>query len=247
MFGPVSTTSWEVEPFKRNIVGDEGLPGRRGPALDDRMTRVDDGHLVAVVHLRLDVIVDGRAFRERRQHVERAQRARRRLDPGRLGGDGRAQGVEDLQLALDDAFVGSQNALLVLLQRGSDEALAAGDRLFPVIVGRHRVEVRFRHLDVVAEHAVVPDFQRGDARPRALALFHRRDELLAGPADGLELVETRVHAVAREPAFARQRRRLVDQRRLNAVADVAEVVELRDERLEERRAEGGQRARAPAE
>ncbi len=209
------------------------------------MTRVDDGHLVAVVHLRLDVVVDGRAFRERRQDVERAQRARRRLDPGRFGGDGRAQGVEDLQLALDDALVGSQNLLLVLLQRGSDEALAAGDRLLPVIVGRHRVEVRFRHLDVIPEHAVVPDLQGGDARPRALPLFHGRDELLAGSADRLELVEPRVHAVAREPPFARQRRRLVDQRGFNAVADVAEVVELGDERLDERRAQGGQQLAHP--
>ena len=245
MFGPVSTTSWEVDPFKSDIVGDEGLPGRRGPALDDRMTRVDDGHLVAVVHLGLDVIVDGRVFRERRQDVERAQRARRRLDPGRLGGDGRAQGVEDLQLALDNALVGSQNALLVLLQRGSDEAFATGDRLFPVIVGRDRVEVRFRHLDVIAEHAVVPDLQGSDARSRSLSLFHGRDELLAGSADRLELVQTRVHAVAREPPFARQRRRFVDQGGLDAVADVAEVVELGDERLEERRAEGGQQLAHP--
>ncbi len=54
----------------------------------------------------------------------------------------------------------------------------------------------------------------------------------------LQLVKTRVHAVAREPAFARQRRRFVDQGGFNAVADVVEVVEFGDERLEERRAEG---------
>ena len=54
--------------------------------LDDRMPRVDDDDLVAVVHVRLGVVVDGGGLGERGEHVERRERARRRLDARRLGG-----------------------------------------------------------------------------------------------------------------------------------------------------------------
>ena len=39
---------------------------------------------------------------------------------------------------------------------------------------------------------------------------------------------SRIDAVAREPAFARERRRIVDERRFDQLADVRQVVELRD-------------------
>ena len=64
------------------------------------------------------------------------------------------------------------------------------------------------------------------------------DDLLAGTADRLQLVELRVDAVARESAVARERRRLVDKRSLDGVADVGQIVELGHERTHERRLEG---------
>ena len=42
-----------------------------------------------------------------------------------------------------------------------------------------------------------------------------------------QLVELRVDAVAREAAVARERRRLVDECRLDELADVGQIVELR--------------------
>ena len=48
-----------------------------------------------------------------------------------------AQRLEQLELALEDPLVGAEHLLLVLLQRRRDEALAAGDRLLAVVVGRH--------------------------------------------------------------------------------------------------------------
>ncbi len=63
--------------------------------------------------------------------------------------------------------------------------------------------------------------------PRALALLHLGDDLLAGAADAAQLVELGVDAVAGEAAVARQRRRLVDERRFDPVAHVHEIVELR--------------------
>ena len=71
-----------------------------------------------------------------------------------------AQRLEQLDFALDDPLVGAEHLLFVLLQRRRDEALAAGDGLLAVVVGRHAGEVRLRDLDVVAEHAVVADLER---------------------------------------------------------------------------------------
>ena len=108
------------------------------------MAAVDHRQLVAVVHVRLDVVVDGRRLREGRQHVERGQGSRGLLDPRRLAADAVAQPFEDLELALENPLVGAEDFLLVFLERRRDEALAAGDRLLPQVVGGHRVQVRLR-------------------------------------------------------------------------------------------------------
>ena len=50
-----------------------------------------------------------------------------------------------------------------------------------------------------------------------------------------QIVELGVHTVAREAAVAGHGRRLVDERPLDEVADVGEVVELRAEADQERR------------
>jgi hypothetical protein len=109
---------------ERDVVRHERVAA--GPALDDRMPRIDDDHLVAVVDVRLDVVVDRRRFGERAEHVERRQRAGGRLDARRLGRDLASQALEDLQLALEDPLVGAEHLLLVLLERRRDVALAAG-------------------------------------------------------------------------------------------------------------------------
>ncbi len=233
-------TSWQVDPFKRRVVRHEGVAARRGAPLDDRMTPVDDRQVVAIVNLGLDVVAGGRAFRQRRQHVERGQRARRRLDSRRLRRDGGAQAREDLQLALQNPLVGAQHLLFVLLERGGDEPLAAGDRLLADVIGGHRMEIRPRDLDVVPEDAVVTDLQRADAGAPPLVILHLGDDLLARSADAGQLIELRIDAVAREPAVARERGRIIDERRLDPVAHVGQVVELGDQRADERRLEAGE-------
>ena len=89
------------------------------------------------------------------------------------------------------------------------------------------MQVGLRDLDVVAEHAVEAHLQRLDAGARALGGLELGDHLLAGAADAAQLVELGVDAVANHVAVAGQRRRLVDDRGLDGVAHVGEVVELR--------------------
>ena len=187
------------------------------------------------MHVRLDVVRQRGGFRQPRKHVERGQRARRLLNARRLGRDTSAQLFEQLDLALENALVGAQHLLFVFLQRRRDEPLAAGDRLLAVIVGRDRVQIRLRDLDVVAEHAVVAHLQRVDAGARALALFELGDHLFARSADAPQVVELGVEAVANIAAVAHERARLVDQAAVDVVAHVDEVVERADQRPGERR------------
>src|SRR5919197_272503 len=189
----------------------------------------------AMMHVGFDVVVDGRDLAERREDVECRERARGRLNPRRFGRDSRDQTVEDLEFALEDALVGAEHLLFVLFERRRDEALTASDRLLAVIVARHRAKIRLRHLDVVAEHAVVADLQRSDPGPRTLVLLHLGDDLLAGAADRSQFVELAIDAVACEAAVACEDRRVFDQGRFNRVAQVGKVVELGDERFHERR------------
>ena len=162
---------------ERDVVRDERVGD---VALDDRMARVGRDELVAGVHLRLGVVLDRRRLGERAR-ARRATRAPRAVSctRGASAATRRAQRLEDLELALEDALVGAEDLLLVLLERRRDESLAAGDRLLAVVVGRHACQVRPRDLDVVAEDPVVADLQRRDAGPRALGFFHLGDALLA--------------------------------------------------------------------
>ncbi len=233
MFGPVSTTSCCGAPFEPHVVGHEGAAGE---PLDHRMAHVGRGQLVAVV--------DVAAWCSCRRPRSRPARPARRAPPGpravsstrgASAVDPRAQRLEELELALDGALVGAEHLLLVVLERRGDEALAAGDRLLADVVVGHRVEVGLRDLDVVAEHAVEADLQRLDAGARPLGGFELGDHLLAGAADPAQLVELGVDAVADHAAVAGQRRRLVDDRGLDGVTHVGEVVELRDEAGDQRR------------
>ena len=235
MLGPVRITSWLAVAVERRVVRHERAVAA---ALDDRVTPVDDRDLVAVVHVRLDVVRKRSGFGEAGKDVERSQRARRFLNARRFGGDPGAQLLEQLDLALEDPLVGAEHFLLVFLQRRRDEPLSTGDRLLAVVVGRHRMQVRLRNLDVVAEHAVVADLQRVDAGASALAFFELGDHLLARSADAPQFVDFGVEAVADVAAIPHQRAGVVDETAVDIVAHVDEVVERADERAGERRFAG---------
>ena len=190
--------------------------------------------------MRLDVVIHGGCLGQRREHVDGGNGAGGGLDAWRFSRDGTAQFLEQLQFALDDPLVGTDHLFLVFLQRRRDVALAARNRLLAVIVGRHRVQIRLGDLDVVAEDAVVADLQVGDAGARALAFLHFGDVLLAASADGAQIVDLGVEAVAREAAVAGEHRWIINQRRLDLVAHIGQVVELGGQRAHQRRLEIGE-------
>ena len=120
---------------ERDVVGHERV---RGVPLDDRMAAIDDGHGVAVVHVRLRVVPDRRNLREDAS-TSRVDSARAVAWISRAAPrDASAQRLEELHLALEDPLVGAEDLLLVLLERRRDEALAAGDRLLAVVVRQAR-------------------------------------------------------------------------------------------------------------
>src|SRR2546425_1237358 len=76
------------------------------------------------------------------EDVEPGRRGGRVLYAGRFGCARPPQSLEDIELALEDPLVGAEHLLFVVLQRRRDEALPARDRLLPMVISRHRVQVR---------------------------------------------------------------------------------------------------------
>ena len=222
------------------VVGDEGIAQH---PLHDRVAPLGVDELVAARQPRLHVVEARRGLGERGEHVELGGGARGRLDPPRGGGEPRAQLLEQHRLARGDQLVGAQHAVLVLLELGGDEALAARDRLLAHVVGRHQRQVRLADLDVVAEDAVEADLERGDAGAGALALLDGRDRLAPAAARAPQLVELRVDAVLHEAALAQERRRVGHERALDLGGEVERRVELLQAAAHERRQALGERLR----
>ena len=207
----------------RQVVRDERLAQH---PLHDRVAALAVDELVAPREARLHVVEARRRLGERGEHVELGGGARGLLDAPRGGRQALAQLLEQALLAGRDQLVRAQHAVLVLLELGRDEALAAGDRLLAHVVGRHQRQVRAADLDVVAEDAVEADLERGDPGARPLALLDRRDRLAPAPARVPQLVELRVDAVAHEAALAHERGRVGHERPLDVRGEVERRVEL---------------------
>ena len=221
-----------VEP---DIVRHEGF----GSALDDRMPCVGDDELSVVPHLRFDVVAARRHLGQRRQDVERRQRPSATLDPVRRQEDPAPQRVENLLLPVQEPFVRPERLLFVVLQRRRDVALAGRDGLLAVVVVRDGVQIGRRHLDVVAEDPVEADLQGRDPGPLPLRRLHGCNRVPGIPADGAQLVQLVVEAVPDRPAVARERRRVVGQRRGDPVVDVTQLVEPVEQHADERRLQLG--------
>ena len=111
----------------------------------------------------------------------------------RRGGDGEAgQLLGVRRLGRERVRARLDHAARFLVKIGRVEADDAGERLAmgEAAVRRHQpVGVLGRHLDMIAEHRIVPDFQRGDACGVAVSSFERGDRpapVRRGIAQGIE-------------------------------------------------------------
>src|ERR1700691_5198412 len=109
---------------------------------------------------------------QRSQHIDFGQSQRGLPDSLCLASNRRAQFSEQPPLDLDNLFLGIENLGFVFFQLGRGEALRSYESLFAFVILWDQVQVRFRHLEVVAEDGVELYLERPDARPPALSLFN---------------------------------------------------------------------------
>src|SRR5439155_3338922 len=140
-----------------------------------------------------------------------------------------------------------EDALLIRLERGRHEAFAVRDRLSPLIVRWHEMQIRPRDLDVVAEHPVEADFQRLNAGALALVRLNARDGVAAAVAEPTKLVQLGVDTGSNGGLLANARRRVSNENALNVSSDIRTRIPLVDEGFDQRAApiarlsDGGER------
>src|SRR5262249_37433355 len=91
-------------------------------------------------------------------------------------------------------------------------ALSAGNGLLAPERARHLGGVGARDLDVPTEDARVAHLERRDVRLLAQLLLEREDELRPFLFQASRFVELRVVPLSKNPPFARERRRAIDER-----------------------------------
>ena len=125
---------------------------------------------------------------------------------------------------------GFGDAAGLLVQRKRIEAHRAGHRLAmgeAAFGGHQRVGVARGHLDEIAEHAVMPDLERGHARLVAVLRLKRGDGAAGVRRDQPQLVERGVVALGDEAALAALGRRRRHERARQQVGQGAVAPELR--------------------
>ena len=208
-------TGVEVDP-----VGDE----LRLRPLDDRVATLFDPQRLRA-HFGPDVVFARGHGGEGGEDVQSSERLRERLEPvGRVGDPG-AHLAEDLVLQGVGALGGREDLVFAALQFRRVEPLGVLQRLPPGVVVGDAVQVRVRHLDVVAVDLVVPDFEGVDAGPLALALLQRGDPLSSLAFGRADLVEFLVEALADDAALGDLLRRIGNDRPVDQVTDLAQFVE----------------------
>ena len=190
-----------------------------------------DEEAAAVVHMRAHVILRLREIRQRRGAVQRGE-CGGGVGDRVLGGEHRArQLVEQRKLPRQRFARGVQDAAFERGKLVRGEAHGVGQRL---LVPEHR---RMRlglergggagaHLDEIAEHLIVLDFQRLDAGPRRVGRLQLGEHDLGIGGELAQLVKVGVvarrdeAAIAREigEAFAKSRAKPISERRVPVIA-----------------------------
>ena len=106
-----------------------------------------------------------RHLRQRRRDIQFRDRGGRGANP--LGFPGRllADFRKKMRFSILEIFSSAiQHLALVFLEFRRSEALGVHQRLLAFVIGRRQVPVGIRDLDVIPEHIVEPDFERGRCR-----------------------------------------------------------------------------------
>ena len=127
---------------------------------DDGVTAVFDLNFAGEIDVRPRIVVQRRRFGHRQIGVQPGDCGGGAHDPRAFRLDFVAQSAEQLIFQGADAVVGLQDRRFQLFQRRGDIALAVRYRLFSDVFRRDLLGIQLRHLDIIAEDAVIADFQR---------------------------------------------------------------------------------------
>ena len=176
------------------------------------MSSVFDYQPQRFVHRRPAVTEQARGFCKRTDHVEDRDCLGGLLDRTELTQSSVAQFLKELVFDLASAFVCAEDFCLHFLQLGSDEAFAADGCLLARVVRRHIREVRFCHLDEIAEHGVVTHLERLDSAGRDLALLQLADPIFSFARCLPQRVQIGIKTLAENSALFQRQRRIIDER-----------------------------------
>ena len=167
---------------------------RRQLLLNHRVTALLDVDVETLVNHRAVIfIVDGGA-RESAKAVELRNELRVGLNGRNVVGDSRHEFAKQSVLDNQNLLLRTENLLLVVLQFLGDVTLGIDQRLLAHPFCWHLILVGVAHLDVVAKHIVVGDFQAWNACAIAFFLLQSHQVVLARHRDFAQFVELRVNA-----------------------------------------------------
>ena len=182
-----------------------GIVGHEHAALEHllhhRVTSLGDGQHIAVVHHGAAVVVFRSDLRQRSQYIQLSNGVGGALDAVQLCTDAFQQFVKQAAFQRDEPLVRTKNFAFQLLQLLRDVPLAGGEGLLADIGLRHKVFIGVAHLNKVAEHMVIADFQLWNAGLLPQTGFQLCQNALGVIADGAQLVHLGVVALGNNAAI----------------------------------------------
>ena len=210
-------------PVEGDAVGNVRLFGRQTP-FDDRMAAVDDLDVGSLVHLGTTVLVLLGDRGHRKQAIGLGYHAGIFLNGGDVLPALLHQGGVKAGFDLGDAILGAEDLGFEFLEFGRDVPFGRDGGLLADPVGRHLVLVRITHLDVIAEHVVEPDLERGDAGAFGLLLDDAREDRLVGMQHRAQFVQLGIGPLGDHPALGQLGGRIRSQGAADRGAEFATAV-----------------------
>ena len=143
--------------------------------------------------------------------------------------------MKELVFQLYTPFLSAEDLAFHRLQLGRNEALAVGDGLLAHIIGRHLVQIRFGHLDIVTEHRIEAHLERLDSSARNFILLQFRDPIFPPAHRRAQFVQGRIETIADQPALLYRQRRLFHDGPRDQFHQLGQLAELRFQLLQQGR------------